>query len=1211
MGNRTIRAPGVEIIEHDLSGYTTTNIGTSCLITGFAQKGEDLEPIHITNRSAWLLNFGAPTNEAEEYFYNAGMEVLNQQGFLYAAKIPYSNDIAGIYAASKFTISGNQELLRQDEDGIFISDELDEEGNPKEVDIDPTGPIGRFIRNYRSLKDLGINTLQLIAPTGQDFISKDLVDEYETGESRPNTNVIYLVDKTRAVYTRATEIADKQENRDSRYCIGIVPVITTLCNTAYFQRNATGVESDVPELYQPVRSLRTIEFPAGAASQAEYKATKFVDSDLHTPLMQDGKSFATSLSEMAATIAQSCLATGNLVDGKFKPYVCNDVAVVVFKAFVSTEDGKLEFTPVETFVGSLDPNGRNEKGLTTFIDTIVNNSSEYIYCFSNLANPQAVLNPDHGFVAGSDSEYEKVKNEIKNDLEYDAASLFSAYAAKMLGFGKMLEEGDTLSGLAAPRYFPDEVHGYENGYDIQGEGGLAGLSTDTMGALMRFYNQDAKQRVSVLDPLVYGGKFTQDQIKDILKDNGSSKCEPFVDKLDDQYLDVSNKFVVTKPTVKYRIQKVGDVDEQGNILFEVTHLPDMLDKYEVDAYDYEFKMGDVGEEQTWEKVKEAIAAMPLGELNILNSTDYLRAIYDFDELIVPDELTAATGYDMSDPESVEYAKGRQLAIQALVMNSIEKAGKFKINLRQLKRTRANIDRLDDAFFIVNDLGATSSEKEVSKKYVEDIYKSYEDIGALAGFQFKDVSSGKKDSSPSGGSDIVSKKDALEAKLDAIVNMDTTKKEKMKPRLSNQDNKDEDAEKLEFLRKYVVLRMYFHTQYNIKLANMLSTIAKIMEDCCYAQQRYVESMRNKDDASIMLGFYPEMAEPIITYTTIAQSLNKIFDTMKNVNECDVDVVCDAGVSNIAQFVKQVYDPSADDGEDVGGIYAPVKCANLYKFNKNTDLAYWKTIVYKFDTFCKYRGDCMFCTEGPRHMVLIGNKQVVRKTKKDTNIDLNILPYLSKIAGFNTSYGAGYLNWYRTISDYTGDTLWVPPSIKAMGTYILTDKQYNWWDAPAGMRRGVINMVETSFNPNKDQAGDIYDANWNYAIHYINDGIIQEGQKTFQTRQSALDRVNVRRLIGRIKRYVYFASRQFLYEPHTAAIREKYVKTITPFFQDLMNRGGLYGFKIICDESNNTEEVIDRNELRVKIGIKPVRTIEFIIIDLCVLNTGASWTEMDAV
>ena len=114
MGSRTLRSPGVEIIEHDLSGYTTTNLGTRCLITGFAQKGEDLAPIHITNRSSWLLNFGAPTNEAEEYFYNAGMEVLNQGGFLYASKIPYSNDIAGIYAAAKYTISPSQQLMEYD-----------------------------------------------------------------------------------------------------------------------------------------------------------------------------------------------------------------------------------------------------------------------------------------------------------------------------------------------------------------------------------------------------------------------------------------------------------------------------------------------------------------------------------------------------------------------------------------------------------------------------------------------------------------------------------------------------------------------------------------------------------------------------------------------------------------------------------------------------------------------------------------------------------------------------------------------------------------------------------------------------------------------------------------------------------------------------------------------------------------------------------------
>ena len=1235
MGQRTLKAPGVEIIEHDLSGYTTTNIGTGCLITGFAQKGEDLEPIQITNRSSWLLNYGAPTNEAEEYFYNAGMEVLNQGGFLYAAKIPYSNDIAGIYAAAKYVVNKSRPLYHMDEEvGSFYYDELDKLGERQYVDgLEPTDADGRFIKNYHSLKDLGINHLSLIAPSGQDFLSKDLVEEYETGESAPNPNVIYLVDKTRSVYTRTPEVADKQENRDSRYCIGIVPVITTMCNTAWFQNKSTGVEAPVDELYQPVRSLKTIMFPAGAAVAAEYLPTTFVDSDLHTPLMKKDNVFSTSLSERAATIAQSCLVNGNLVDGKLKPFICNDVCVVVFKAFVSTEDGKIDFEPVETWVGSLDPNGKNEKGLTTFIDTIINNNSEYIYCFSNLENPQQVLNPDHGFVAGSDSDYDEVKEDIKNDREYQAATLFSAYAAKMLGFGSKTK---VQYGLEAPRDVMWEVDDENSDTD---ENPLYKLAVSTMGALLQFYNSDAKQPICTLDQLVLGGKFTEDKLKELAP---NKELENYIDGLDiGKYLDVSEKFITELPTVKYRIKKReikkdenGNViegesekcDTKGQIKFSLTKVeddPEVL-PYTYDAYDYAMAMGrildpdpeleDQNADQTSDFSSPDITKEKLGELSILNSTDYLRAIYDFESLVhgenlVPEGVVFEDSDEFYNQEV--WAKTRMEAIQALIMNSIEKSNRFKNRLRYLKKAKINLDRLDDAF-IDSQNKDSADKKKAGTKYIEDLFKSYDDLGLFGGITFIKSESEQVSSSDEQSKDILlAKKDALEAKLDAIVNIDTTKKEKMKPRIGLGGNEEDEKKKKQFVEKFLKLKVYLNSQYNQKLADLLKYVASVMEGCCYAQQRYVESMRSIDDANIMLGFYPEMAEPIITYTTIAQSLNKILDTMSDIHTSEIDVVCDAGVSNIAQFVKQVYDPSADDGEDVGGIYQPVKYSSFFKFNKNTDLAYWKTIIFKYDTFCKFRGDCMFCADGPRGMVLIGNKQVVRRTKKDTSVDLNILPYLSKIAGFNTSYGAGYLNWYRTISDYTGDTLWVPPSIKAMGTYILTDKQYNWWDAPAGMRRGVINMVETSFNPNRVQAGEIYDTNWNYAIHYLNDGIIQEGQKTFQTRQSALDRVNVRRLIGRIKRYVYFASRQFLYEPHTAAIREKYVKTITPFFQDLMNRGGLYGFKIICDESNNTPEVIDRNELRVKIGIKPVKTIEFIIIDLAVLNTGASWTEMDSI
>lgn len=826
MSQRTLRAPGVEIIEHDLSGYTTTNLGTGCLITGFAQKGEDLEPIKITNRSAWLLNFGAPTNEAEEYFYNAGMEVLNQQGFLYAAKIPYSNDIAGIYAASKFTINPSRGLYNLDEEsGMLYEWGVDETGAPEmkyavDLEDDESYNVGganfRFCRNYRSLKDLGINRLSLIAPTGQDFISKDLVDEYETGESRPNSNVIYLVDKTRAVYTRATEVADKQDNRDSRYCIGIVPVITTLCNTAYFQRKSTGVTSDVPELYQPVRSLKTITFPAGAASAAEYKATKFEASDLHTPLMQKDNVFATSLSEQAATIAQSCLVNGNLVDGKLKPFVANDVAVIVFKAFVSTEDGKIEFTPVETFVGSLDPEGRNEKGLTTFIDTIVNNNSEYIYCFSNLANPQQVLNPDHGFVAGSDSEYDKVKADIVGDTEYDAASLFSAYAAGMLGFGP--ERDDTISGLAAPRYFPDEVHGEDGDYDVQGEDetGLRKLSKETMGQLRRFYNEDAKSPICTLDPIVYGAKLNESDLKELVPDD----IKEYIDDLDDCYLNVADKFISVVPTVSYKIEREEKNSEgvvtkdavSGAILFNIDRAKGIeeKDQYKIESYEYEMKMGEGTEEDTekmrdWATQVNNLASMKLSELSILNSTDYLRAIYDFDDLVDPSQM----GYDDGvEPEydSVEWANKRQLYIQALIINSMEKSGRFKSKLRYLKKAKINIDRLDEAF--QNYKGKDQVAKKIGEKYIEDLFNSYNDIGLLSGISFVDVEKESTDSSSeSKDSDIISKKDALEAKLDAIVNIDTSKPQKMKARGSNVNANDE-AKK--FLKKYLRLRMYLQT-----------------------------------------------------------------------------------------------------------------------------------------------------------------------------------------------------------------------------------------------------------------------------------------------------------------------------------------------------------------------------------------------------------------
>lgn len=1273
MSNRTIKAPGVEIFEHDMSEYPAISEGTHVLLAGFAQKGEDYTPYRLTSRSSWLKFYGAPTNEAEEYFYTAANEVLDKGGYLYSVKIPYSNDIRGIYAAAKYKIEPCRDLLSRNESGDFFLN-LDGSDN---MDIENGSDEARLMDQYKGLKKLGINSLSKIAPQGQDFLSYDLVEEYEAGESKPNSDVIYIVDKTRAVYTRATKVSDVQPNRDARACLGIVPVITTLANTAWFQKQSTGLTSPINELYQPVRSLKTITFPAGAASAAEYQPTylkarsdakrknEFADEkdkvankvledyyDLAIELIKENGSYDRSLSEMAAMQAQSCLLNGNMVEGHFAPDVCNDVAVIVFKAFISTEDGKIDFEVVEQFVGSLDPDARDEKGVSKYIGTLINNTSDYIYFFANLNQPKTVLKMDHAFVAGSNSSFGEVEDSIKDEPEYKAAQAFGGYTARMLGF-----DNNEVEGNAKRRYH----------------------------SLKSFYNQDAKQKCAVTDEIIMGGSFPYDTVtadcgEEVVEKKTGEKVKvddpvetvihgPVMERFfSNTRVTIKDTFITEKPKCIYKIgyDKDADywwmgaldfkIDSPQSKMFDVNDVKEFgriawddntkKGNYTVDDYESTFKVGrltkeaaeklsravkagkavrdaDVEEDpfddvyQNSYELDERLSGNDLYQLSIFNSTDYLRAILKFNDLVDEETIEAVwPGKDLKNEN--DFVTIQDNMIRMLVVNSIEKTARYKVYLRRLKKAAAAVDRLDDAMAtFVNGTTKDQLGPYTARVYVRDLYNSLNSMGVLSGIDLvKQVT--PVDSSVAA---VIAKSEALEKHIEDLVNPDTTKKEKADPKVKKPVvKKDDDGDEIEKILKnlddypewYIKCRVYLKHKLFECYKDMYEYLCNTFDDCAYTADRYLQTCQSVDDSTIMLGFYPEMAEPIITYTEIAQSINKMYDTFGDLNSTTVDVVLDAGLSNIAQFVKQVYDPSSDDGEDIGGRYEPVRESAYYKFNKNTDLSYWKTIVFKFDTFCKsIRKDCMFVTECPRHLVLNGNKPVVRKSKKDTSVDVNIIPYLTKITGFNTSYGAGYMNWYKTVSDYTGDILWVPPSIVAAGTYIVTDRDYNWWDAPAGMKRGKVSMADTSFNPNMRQAGEIYDVAWNYAINYQGEyinGIIQEGQKTFQSYHSAFDRVNVRRLFLRCERYVYFASRAFLYEPNTAYTRRRYVDTITPFFEDIKNRGGMYAYKIICDDSNNTPDTIDRNELRVKIGIQPVKTIEFILVDFVASRTGSDWSEL---
>lgn len=366
---------------------------------------------------------------------------------------------------------------------------------------------------------------------------------------------------------------------------------------------------------------------------------------------------------------------------------------------------------------------------------------------------------------------------------------------------------------------------------------------------------------------------------------------------------------------------------------------------------------------------------------------------------------------------------------------------------------------------------------------------------------------------------------------------------------------------------------------------------------------------KDLTTSSLGFYWTMVkEDISIDKSIYDGINKSLEKVSDINERNIDIVCDAGVANIASYLKAIYGNKGEYDlnitDDIGNsLLGMWKCKS-----NNAAIKTWKAVEMKFDNFCKnVRKDCMFIADGPRPLVLQGQKKIIRSTKPANTIDSNILPYIKFITGLNTSYGAGYLDWFEQADDYSGDFFWCPPSIKAMGVYLNTDSNYMYWDAPAGLNRGVIAATDVAFSPTMAQAGSIYEKNWNYAINYPQDGIVLEGQKTFQVKPSAFDRVNVRRLFCRLERQAYKVARYFVYEGNTAYTRQRLIDALDPYFKEAKAGGGIYDYRIKCDEGNNTPETIDRNELHCAIGIKPVKTAEFIYIDFVALRTGGSWEE----
>ena len=221
---------------------------------------------------------------------------------------------------------------------------------------------------------------------------------------------------------------------------------------------------------------------------------------------------------------------------------------------------------------------------------------------------------------------------------------------------------------------------------------------------------------------------------------------------------------------------------------------------------------------------------------------------------------------------------------------------------------------------------------------------------------------------------------------------------------------------------------------------------------------------------------------------------------------------------------------------------------------------------------------------------------------------IATMVSNAAAFDSSYAATYWPWLQTIDPNTGQVVWVPASTMIPGVYAFTDASSDAWFAPAGLTRGALgNVTKAERKLTTTNRDSLYEANINPIATFPGSGVVVFGQKTLQKRASALDRVNVRRLLIALKGYISQVSDNLVFEQNTIATRNTFLAQVNPYLESVQQRQGLYAFKVVMDDTNNTPDVIDRNQLVGQIYLQPTRTAEFIMLDFNVLPTGAVFPE----
>jgi uncharacterized protein len=247
----------------------------------------------------------------------------------------------------------------------------------------------------------------------------------------------------------------------------------------------------------------------------------------------------------------------------------------------------------------------------------------------------------------------------------------------------------------------------------------------------------------------------------------------------------------------------------------------------------------------------------------------------------------------------------------------------------------------------------------------------------------------------------------------------------------------------------------------------------------------------------------------------------------------------------------------------------------------------SIVTQFISLVESRGDAIYVVD-------------------PVNYNSTVTTATTQAGGMNSSFAAAYWPWVKVSNNELGKNVWAPASTVMGGVYAFTDRVGAEWFAPAGLLRGGIpSVVMAERKLSQSDRDTLYLGKVNPIATFPGSGVVAYGQKTLQTKASALDRVNVRRLLINLKNFIGDQANNLVFEQNTIATRNRFLAAVNPYLETVVQRQGLFAYRVVMDDTNNTADVIDRNQLVGQIFIQPTKTAEFIVLDFVVQPTGATF------